>query len=217
MKTKKTNAIVLRKVPYKENSIILTLFSEKEGLLSLFVKHTGKKHAAIFNPLSEAEFVYRSKNTEQYFFVDASIIDLHLSLRNSLDSLETASKMVKHILKTQLPGKPAPRLYLLFSLYLKKIPDIKDPNLLLISFVLKALYHDGQLDLSDICSKCSEKAIGLFQGESFCLKDLPHLGLRFSEEEWKTLQKLLTMKSFDELNFHSNNLLNEKFSKLISR
>lgn len=199
MQTKKTKAIVLRKVLYKEKSLILTLFSENYGLFSVFLKNSKKSHIVLFNPFSEGEFLFCEHSPDRNFYIDSTIVDLHLPLRENYDALDAAGKISKFILETQMPGKNAPLLYKLFSLFLKKIPDVKEPNLLTASFYLKALKHDGQISLSSQCSKCQSPAVGLFQGESFCRKDLPQEGISFTLSEWQTIKKLLEMKSFEIL------------------
>lgn len=217
MQTKKTKAIVLRKVLYKEKSLVLTLFSENQGLFSLFLRNSNKNQIALFNPFSEGEFHYSEKNSDRFFYVDSSIIDLHLCLRKKYESLDAAAKITKFILSTQLPGKNTPLLYKLFSIYLKKIPTVHEPMLLVISFYLKVYKHDGLIALSNQCSKCQNPSEGLFQGESFCKRDLPYNGIFFHESEWEILKKLLELKSFENLDLlNISESLEEKISKLSS-
>lgn len=197
MTSKKIQGIVLRKTPYKEKSSILTLFTKEKGVLSLFVKNSTKKQHILFSPLTEAEFVYQSKNQKYCSFQDGSIIDLHYFLRSHLESLEAASKMVKIILQTQLPGNKTPALYTLFSLYLKNVT--LNPSSIVSSFLLKLMHHEGNLALNAHCCRCSEKALGLFQGESFCTKHLPSSGSLFSKDEWEILQVLVTVRKFEPL------------------
>jgi DNA repair protein RecO (recombination protein O) len=212
MRAKNTKAVVLRKVLYKEKSFILTLFSEKNGLFSLFVNNTKKNQSALFSPFSEGEFVYSEKNQDRFFYVDSSIIDLHLPLRDRYECLDAASKIVKFLLTTQLPGKNSPLLYKLFSIYLKKIPLVENPLSLTISFYLKALKHDGSLRLTPSCSLCKHPAQGLFEGESFCKKDLPSLSPIFTDLEWDTLLNLLTAFTFEKI---SNVSISEELEKKI--
>jgi DNA repair protein RecO (recombination protein O) len=71
---------------------------------------------------------------------------------------------------------------------LDKIPDIHDPYLLVASFYLKLLRHDGMLKitpLGSVCSACGEPLTeqSLSGGDSYCLKHAPLNSLFFSEEE----------------------------------
>lgn len=199
MRAKNTKAIVLRKVPYKEKSFILTLFSEKLGVFSLFVNNSKKNQSALFSPFSEGDFFYTEKNQDRYFYVDSAIIDLHLTLRENLDYLEAASKMTKFLLSSQMPGKSSPLLYKLFSIYLKKIPSINNCLSLTVSFYLKALKHDGAFQIHSTCSRCQSPAQGLFEGESFCIKDLPKQTPVFSKQEWDSLLGLLSANTFEKI------------------
>jgi hypothetical protein len=78
-----------------------------------------------------------------YQFVDGSILEQHLGIRNSLEQLQTATAMVKTLLNSQWPDKPAPALYALFAKFLQKINEADYP--LLIPFLIKVLKHEGVL------------------------------------------------------------------------
>ena len=146
MKEEKFEAIVLRATEFKENSRILTLFTKEDGLHSLIIRglKSGER-LTLATPFCQAEYLCRKGNSNLYTFQDGSILDLHLPLRSNLKLLQIAGQFTQDILKTQLPGKPAPQLYALFSSYLKRISVFTDLTTALTSFRLKLMAHEGYL------------------------------------------------------------------------
>lgn len=139
-------AIVLRSLLFKDNQKILTLFSDVSGVTSMILKGlTSKKSCTIAfsQPFCEAEFLFSKGHSELLRFHEGSILDLHLSLRNSLSFLKTASSMINAIIRSQLPGKPSPELYALLSSFLKQVPLFVSQETLLGCFYLKILKHEG--------------------------------------------------------------------------
>src|SRR5579872_5211940 len=146
MTEEKTEGIVLRCMPFKENARILTLITLHSGLINIIVKKISRRTPHLLSlttPFSQGEFFYTKRNSDLFQFQEGSLIEEHLFLRNKLSFLKTAGQMAQALLQGQLPGKPAPLLYALFSSYLKQIPSFDDPEILLGSFYLKILKYEG--------------------------------------------------------------------------
>ncbi|MDJ0652337.1 MAG: DNA repair protein RecO [Simkaniaceae bacterium] len=174
MNDEKTEGIVLKAVPFEENDRILSLFSPDQGIVTLYVRGLSKKKPTLVNlttPLCRAEFLFRKGRSNLYRFIDGTILDLHLPLRRSYRHLEYAGKMLQAILKSQMPGKNAKKLYHLLSSYLKKLSEASFPETLWASFVLKLLKHEGLLVFDETCLRCEENAAShISEGESLCEK-----------------------------------------------
>ena len=175
MSHESSKALVLRSLFFKDNQKILTLFSERFGLISLVMKGcSAPLKGSLSEPFCEAEFFFTKGSSDLRKYHDGSIIDLHLHLRNKLSYLKTASAMTKAVLTSQLPEKHSPHLYALLSSFLKQVPHFPFQETLLACFYLKFLRHEG-----------------LYHKD--CL--LPSI----SVEEQQTLAKLAYLQSFDEL------------------
>ncbi|QVL58110.1 MAG: DNA repair protein RecO [Simkaniaceae bacterium] len=200
MNDEKTEGIVLKAVPFKENDRILSLFTPDQGVMSLYVRGLSRKNPSLVNlatPLCRAEFLFRKGRSDLHRFIDGSIIDLHLPMRRSYRHLEYAGKMLQAILKSQMPGKGAEGLYYLLSSYLKKLPDSPLPETLWTSFELKLLKYEGLLAIHDTCLSCGkEKASHISEGESRCEKCCHPMSLPFSDLDWKTLLVLSHARTF---------------------
>ena len=96
MNEEKTEGIVLKAIPFKENDRILSLFTPDRGVMSLYVRGLSKKKPALVNlttPLCRAEYHFRKGRSDLYRFIDGTILDLHLPMRRSYHHLERCSKL----------------------------------------------------------------------------------------------------------------------------
>ena len=203
MAEQKEEGIVLKATPYQESSRILSLFTKNSGIISVIAKRLSPKKSTLINlttPLCRAEFIYRKGKSSLYRFIDGSILDLHLPLRQSYLNLKTASNLLNLVSASQLPEKPAPHLYQLLSLSLKKMPLFSDPSVLFSAFQLKLLKHEGLLSIGRVCNRCQQNPPKyLHQGEGICVQCEKGGRISFSEKEWQTLLDLLSVRSFEAL------------------
>ena len=213
----KAEGIVLRAFDYKDRQRIITLFTREAGLISLIIKGISRKNyrmLSLSTPLSRVEVHFKWGKSDLFRFVDGTVLDEHLELREQLSFLQAAGHLAQTILQSQLPAKPAPSLYLLFRSYLKQVPSFTNAELLLSSFRLKLLRHEGLIAISPQCTLCaSGTARLLFQGESICPHHPSSSAIEFSEDEWTTLSLLESAPSFSALRSIS---LPARFPQLIA-
>lgn len=202
MQEEKTEGIVLRSLEYKDSQRIITAFTPL-GLISLIVKgisHRNGQTLTLTSPFCEGEFLFKRNRSDLLAFLDGSIIDSHLTLRQRLSSLKIAGSLAHAILSSQFDGKASVDLYQLFRFYLKNIPAFESPDSLLASFQLKLLAHEGLLSLSSNCNRCKEKkAEFLSRGESLCNAHPFEEHFHFSPDEWIDLIQLQQAKQFSQL------------------
>jgi DNA repair protein RecO (recombination protein O) len=204
MALSKTEGIVLQTLDFKEYDQIVTVFTPLLGIQKFIYKGSGsakKRKCASFSPLIRGEFVYQMKNSDLLVCRDLSVLSHFLSLRKNLECLEMACEMAKAVLATQLPGKPAPRLYLLFSRYLEELHLALRPKAFAASFLLKTLRHDGQIGQVTHCSFCEMPLDSLFLngGESFCWRHAREGSLFLSKEERNAIERLLVSQALAEI------------------
>ncbi len=197
-----TEAIVLRSIKFKEQQRIITLFTKESGVLSLIVKGVHQKKGSLINlttPLCRGEFHYRKGPSNLHRFLDGSILDMHLPLRQSYDHLETASLHLQAINISQLPDTPAPILYALCASYLKQLKEFDHPKTLTGSFYLKLLKHEGLIALHSKCHQCNAVAQTLSEGENLCTMCSMPNSFHFTSEEWDSLLILSSARAFKDL------------------
>ena len=141
-----TEAVTLRSVSLQESKRILTVFSQKLGLINLVLSASKGKNRSLCDPFCQAELILIPKKKDLFQLYDSSLVNLHLPLRSKLCYLKTASSIVKALLSSQLPEKPSPALYVLLTKTLEMIPSFSCQNTLLGCFYLKLLLHEGLYD-----------------------------------------------------------------------
>lgn len=147
-KEQRSEGVVLRSTLYKEQDRIVSIFTDDHGLISLMVKKA-THHKVLTSPFCQGEFVYVKGKSDLYKFHDGTVLDDHISLRNSLSVLTAAGEIAQAILHSQMPGKPAPKLYALLTACMKQLPFFEPSFRLTASFRLKLLTHEGLISWED--------------------------------------------------------------------
>ncbi len=183
--------VVLQSLPFKERDLIVTLFSS-EGLVKLFVRG---KRSALMTPLTRGEFHFSLGRSDLNQFKEGSILAQHLSLRERIESLESACHMAEALLRTQLPGKSAPDLYALFVHLLGSISKASEPKDVVLLFRLKLLMHEGSLQLSEGCAICEKEATKRYGGERFCELHAPRGAIEVDERQLRALAHVRSLSA----------------------
>jgi DNA repair protein RecO (recombination protein O) len=73
-----TQGIVLQSVKYSDNSLIVKIFTRKDGVISFIIKNAfskkSKRHASCFAPLTILDIVYKETYTEKLTFLKEVIV-----------------------------------------------------------------------------------------------------------------------------------------------
>lgn len=147
MQTYRCEGIILHTLDFRDYDKIVSAFTAEYGLLKFIArKANAAKRGLKVLPLTKTDLIYTTTQSELYKLKDLSLIAQYLPLRQNLAFLHTACELLKCVLKTQLPQKPAPDLYGLLCAYLEKIPKVSTPALIEASFRLKLLRHEGLFD-----------------------------------------------------------------------
>lgn len=190
--------VILRSKPFEERHHIVTLFSQTNGLMKLFVRGSKKQTHALVTPLTRIVFSYSSKSNCLSRLREGRVLDAHLELRKHYELLDFGCQMAKALLLTQLLGKPAPKLYQLFAAYLKQG---KYHTSLSSSFLLKILKHEGLLHFHKVCAACGGNldSIHIDVADAFCPKHAPPHSLHFTEEERAIALHLVISRSIQAI------------------
>lgn len=197
----RTEGIILQSLPIKDWDLLITAFTHELGVIKFYYKN-GKSRkrskGAVTSPLTCAEFLFYNRNSDLIPLIDISVINVHVDLRKTLECLEYSCNWLQLIHKSQLPGKPSPKLYLLLKTYLKALQTHSNAPALHGSFYLKLLRHEGLIEINSLCSICRQPAI--FQGsEAFCKTHSPAGCLSFTNKELETFNSLAFCRTLKEL------------------
>ncbi len=199
----KTEGITLKSIEFREFQRIITVMTRDMGIISLIVSRLGSKNYRLINltsPLTCGEFVFKQRKSDLWRFLDGSILNAHAPIRQELSRLSAAQVMLKRVLDTQLPHKPAPALYFLLKTFLQRLQSTPVPDTLLTAFTLKFLLHEGLLSTKTICGTCSApNSHHFYSGDNFCSNCAPPFSTALTSEEWQQMIHLLACRSFDAL------------------
>lgn len=223
MKTLRDEGIIFHSLNFGDYDKIITIFTIESGLIKLFVRGANRARTSLHSltsPLTKAEFVFSSRKGELHRFHEGKAIDFYQSLRRNLELMNIACSMTRAVHASQMLGKPAPKLYKLFSLYFDRLSIARAPENLLSSFYLKILRHEGIFSLRNKCSFCqtSSNTIFFFYGESFCQKHSDKQAIKLNEQEIASIQKLAFSRNFSEMeSIEINKELEEKIHTLFKK
>ncbi len=136
--------IVIKRVPYKDRSVILTLFTKQEGILPCISYTTSEKNVSmrqLTSPLCHGEYILK-KGKGMDTIVDGSIYSLQASLRTSYAHISAAAAIATTLFETQMEQKPSTALFELTTYFFKKLP-LCDPECVTACFLAKLLVHEG--------------------------------------------------------------------------
>ena len=110
-----TNAIVLKRIPYGDTSVICHLFTEDMGKVSILAKGAWRpKNSAgsLLEPINHIHIQFYNKNTRDIQILkDAEFIQQFPVLRNSLGRIILAFAIVDIIEKSTPENNPVPIFY----------------------------------------------------------------------------------------------------------
>jgi len=202
-KLQSTDGIVLHVLPFRDYDKILTLYTRDLGVIKVIIRKSlmSKISRGSIDPLTRAEFVLSAGKNDLFRCEDISLQNQNLKLREHLPRLQAACDMAYAITSSQMLHKPSSELYNLFISFLERLPLISDPEILLSSFYIKLLRHEGLLLITDFCSICRAPLSNsyLAKGERFCKEHAPNYALSFSKTEAEMIQILNFSRSFREL------------------
>lgn len=199
---KKITGIVLKSLVYKENDKIVTFFSAEKGVVTFYLKG-GKTFTALqtafSTPFTVAEIFYNQGKSDMLRFSEGSILNQNLDLRSSFEVLQTATRCLEVIIKSQMPEKAAKPLYDLFLLFLERLPKIEALDTVFATFILKVMLHEGILQVHPKCSRCELAPSFRYGGSRFCKEHTPLSSYPFDADEEAILAHLARVRLFDEI------------------
>ncbi len=110
-----TNVIILRKMPYKESSLILGALSAEFGKIDLIARGArklSKKQFPAFDLFREVQITFpNNAKSNLHTATNAELIKSNDSLANIPENFEAAVKTGDFILKNSVPNLPSPLVY----------------------------------------------------------------------------------------------------------
>lgn len=157
-----TNAIVLKRIPYSDTSLICRLFTKERGKVIIIAKgaqRPKKSIAALLEPINHIHVQYYHKNSRDIQILkDAVFIQHYSSMRKNLNRIVLALAAVEMIDKFTQDSNPHSILYHLSWRVLEKLNDENQNQWFVFAFFLYQLsLRLGFMPNLSSCSKCNSK------------------------------------------------------------
>ncbi len=157
----KTKGIIIKKINFRETSIILDVLTPEYGVISVMAKgiRTQKsKNTGLLEILNELELVlYKNPNSEWYIYKSSNIINAHLfniDLPTGI-LMQAAVEVIRQII---IPIEDSQEIYKLLETYLEYIKTVKKNGIAIFwRFLLKLFRIIGiEFNITN-CIECSQR------------------------------------------------------------
>ena len=214
-----TNAIVLKRIPFSDTSVICRAFTEDYGKVTILAKGVLRPKnitGALLEPINHIHIQYYNKsNRDIQILKDASFIQQYPQIRNNLTRIILGLAIVEIIDRATLDCNPYPVLYRLGWRVLDKLNDASQNFWLVFAFFLYQLsIRLGFMPNLKNCSKCfseiSQGGIDDYTGELVCTKCVTQSQIHLEENSFITLQKItgLHLDDLKSLTIENNSIIN---------
>jgi len=214
-----TNAIVLKRIPYSDTSIICRVFTEDYGKVTLMAKGVMRPKnitGGLLEPSNHIHLQFYNKSTRDIQILkDANFIQQYPLLRNNLDRIVIGLAIVELIDKATMDCNPYPVLYRLGWRILDKLNDKKQNMWLVFAFFLYQFsLRLGFMPNLKNCSKCNSKmsqgGIDEHSGELVCDNCNSQCKINLIENSFTLLNQITTihLDELQTLKYDKNIVLN---------
>lgn len=173
-----TQGIVLKSVSYKENDLILTIFSRKLGKISVIARGAKRSKSSLLSSsqiFSYSNFTLK-KEGNMYRITQSEIIKSFYNLSYNFEAFSYATYILKLIDNFMIDNQPNNRLFVLLaqSLYLFSEENI-DMEYVTLCFELKFLDYIGFRPIVNTCVSCynsdfKNPVFNIYEGGILCEK-----------------------------------------------
>ena len=162
MSIHKTEALVLKTMPFRSSSLIVTFFTPQLGKVRGVVKgvhREGEIRQAGFELFTHAEYIfYEKKRSDLHLISEASILESHHALRDRLDGISYASYFCELVDELTEVQDPHPKIFDLLKESFHFLPVIPPARLETV-FVTQLLREMGWLPFLESCLECGTKPL----------------------------------------------------------
>ncbi|MDA0841692.1 MAG: DNA repair protein RecO [Planctomycetota bacterium] len=168
-----TDAVILNQIEYSNTSLIVTLFTEKFGLLSGLAKGARRQKSPFlgsFDRLNHNEITfYRHTRSTLHTISESKIKNSFLGLRESQDRMYAAHYIADIVRGMTREEEPHPELFNLLVNTLRELEQADDVPRVLFQFEIKFLSEVGFRPELESCVICWQKPQG--QRIYFCANE----------------------------------------------
>ncbi|MBI1977149.1 MAG: DNA repair protein RecO [Candidatus Omnitrophica bacterium] len=162
MAIRRDEVFVLKRIPLRETSLVVTVFGREGGKFKVLAKGVRKEKnplTARFEPFTHLSMVYYEKlKSDVHLVSEAAILNSNAPLRERLDRFTYASYMTELIEVLFGAHDPNPEAFDLLSQALRLLYDTL-PNRVACAFQFKAFEIAGLVPLLNACANCGTTSL----------------------------------------------------------
>src|SRR3712207_2043443 len=152
-----TQAVVIKAVKFKENDIILTLFTRNHGKISAIARGAQRpksKLMATSQVFSYNNYVLK-KQSDMYVVYQSESIKSFYNIARDFDAFSYASFIMKLVEAVLVEGQTSSRLFVMLvrTLFIYS-EGVSDAKFILDAFILKFLDYTGLRPNVESCTHC---------------------------------------------------------------
>lgn len=176
MAIQKTDAMILKTMPFRSTSLIVTFFTRNFGKVRALVKgvrQEGEMRGGIFELFSRIEIIYYEKTRSDLHLVTESfLLDAYTALHGSLEAIAYAGYFSDLVDQVSEVHDPHVEIYELLDFAYRYLSCVPGPRMARL-FEIKLLNEIGWLPHLENCLDCGKDVIekGFFssrQGGLYC-------------------------------------------------
>ncbi len=231
----KTSGFILKTIPFKESSLIVSVLTSRAGRIKVLVKGARRprsKFCGTMEPFNLDEIIYYKKETKEiYTLSDAVVLDHFEDLRINPEKVNGASVLCEFFEKSLALEQPGYSAYTLLYEFLKRLRKTSEELIkpLVLIYLFNGLRISGLMPYLECCVCCKraiepDKSVQLSisAGGVVCPGDYDDTVVSVSWQTYQTLVKIYknkkiqySRKIFEEIEgflnayiyFHLNNLV----------
>ncbi|MBI2166796.1 MAG: DNA repair protein RecO [Candidatus Omnitrophica bacterium] len=178
MAIQKSEAFVLKSLPFRTSSLLVTTFTRSFGKVKGVAKGVRKEgipRPGTFEPFTLLEIVFYEKiRSEIHLISEASILESFNPLRSNLETLATAYYLAELVDQVTQPHDPHEAIFDLLHFAFQFLPTLS-PAFMVLFFETRLLHEAGLLPHLESCLGCGEKGLEKIyfsqkHGALFCSK-----------------------------------------------
>lgn len=180
MGIEKNTSVILSCLPYRETSLLMSLFSHQHGRLNVLAKGVRKADKKGNSPIDRGylieHVVYLKQHRELYLVTGLQILEYYPEVRGNLEKTAVRDTLFEFLLAAIRVADPHPELFICITSFLDELSRVTSlPTIVVLLWrTLLAVVHHLGFGLQATCGRCGNTLfntaalLDIEQGALFC-------------------------------------------------
>ncbi len=210
----KLKGYILKKIPVKEDDLLVFLYTDAIGKVVVKAKGATKinnRWSRIIETLNLIDTnIYKKR--DYYYLTESKVLDSFFPIKRDFNKSIFAFQIINLIDKSQIDNNPNINIFNLMTETLNFMKDNDNIDIILLSFILNLLKFEGVLFSLDKCEICGKELsndifFDLKYGAFLCNKDKNETSIFVKKDDLKNLENFFENKN-NEFQLNKEEILN---------